>query len=166
MFGLPLSLKVYWPIVLKLAQPCAKDYASAKLVRELFVRLETEALLNSHAASRVGSGRKVSGVLKALQRFAIFWMEGVGQMIRKSLLAFLVLTILAVTAAAQVPAASPQQPAAPKQPPPAPKTHLKVGQPAPDFDLPATDGKTYKLSDFKNKKNVVLAIYVLAFTGG
>lgn len=87
-------------------------------------------------------------------------------MIRKSLLAFLVLTILAVTAAAQVPAASPQQPAAPKQPPPAPKTHLKVGQPAPDFNLPATDGKTYKLSDFKNKKNVVLAIYVLAFTGG
>jgi thioredoxin-dependent peroxiredoxin len=43
---------------------------------------------------------------------------------------------------------------------------LKVGQAAPDFNLPATDGKTYKLSDFKNKKNVVLAIYVLAFTGG
>ena len=37
---------------------------------------------------------------------------------------------------------------------------------APDFTLRATDGKTYKLSDFKGKKNVVLAIYVLAFTGG
>jgi peroxiredoxin Q/BCP len=49
---------------------------------------------------------------------------------------------------------------------PAPKTHLKVGDPAPDFTLRATDGKTYKLSDFKGKKNVVLAIYVLAFTGG
>ena len=47
-----------------------------------------------------------------------------------------------------------------------PKTHLKVGDPAPDFTLRATDGKTYKLSDFKGKKNVVLAIYVLAFTGG
>ena len=46
------------------------------------------------------------------------------------------------------------------------KTHLKVGDPAPEFSLRATDGKTYKLSDFKGKKNVVLAIYVLAFTGG
>lgn len=47
-----------------------------------------------------------------------------------------------------------------------PKTNLKVGDKAPDFTLRATDGKTYKLSDFKGKKNVVLAIYVLAFTGG
>jgi peroxiredoxin len=46
------------------------------------------------------------------------------------------------------------------------KTHLKVGDPAPEFSLRATDGKQYKLSDFKGKKNVVLAIYVLAFTGG
>ena len=52
-----------------------------------------------------------------------------------------------------------------QQTPPA-KTHLKVGDPAPDFSLRATDGKSYKLSDFKGKKNVVLAIYVLAFTGG
>jgi cytochrome oxidase Cu insertion factor (SCO1/SenC/PrrC family) len=52
-----------------------------------------------------------------------------------------------------------------QQPPPV-KTHLKVGDPAPDFTLRATDGKQYKLSDFRGKKNVVLAIYVLAFTGG
>jgi peroxiredoxin Q/BCP len=52
-----------------------------------------------------------------------------------------------------------------QQPPPV-KTHLKVGDAAPDFSLRATDGNTYKLSDFKGKKNVVLAIYVLAFTGG
>ena len=55
----------------------------------------------------------------------------------------------------------------PTQPKPAPpKTNLKVGDSAPDFTLRATDGKTYKLSDFKGKKNVVLAVYVLAFTGG
>ena len=53
-----------------------------------------------------------------------------------------------------------------QQQPTPPKTHLKVGDAAPDFTLRATDGKTYKLSDFKGKKNVVLAIYVLAFTGG
>lgn len=52
------------------------------------------------------------------------------------------------------------------QQPTPPKTHLKVGDPAPEFSLRATDGKAYKLSDFKGKKNVVLAMYVLAFTGG
>jgi cytochrome oxidase Cu insertion factor (SCO1/SenC/PrrC family) len=43
---------------------------------------------------------------------------------------------------------------------------LKVGDAAPDFTLPATNGKTVRLSDYKGKKNVVLAFYVLAFTGG
>ena len=57
------------------------------------------------------------------------------------------------------PAARPQQPAAPK-------THLKVGDLAPDFTLPDTKGQPVKLSDFRGKKNVVLAFYVLAFTGG
>ncbi len=47
-----------------------------------------------------------------------------------------------------------------------PKTHLKVGDPAPDFELIDTGRKPVKLSDFKGKKNVVLAFYVLAFTGG
>ena len=47
-----------------------------------------------------------------------------------------------------------------------PATHLKVGMPAPDFTLNDTTGKPVKLSDFKGKKNVVLAFYVLAFTGG
>ena len=45
-------------------------------------------------------------------------------------------------------------------------THLKVGDPAPDFSLPDQNGKQTKLSDFKGRKNVVLAFYVLAFTGG
>ena len=66
------------------------------------------------------------------------------------------------------PAAQPSTtpPAQAKPTPVAPHTNLKVGQAAPDFTLPATDGKSYKLSDFKGKKNVVLAFYVLAFTGG
>ena len=43
---------------------------------------------------------------------------------------------------------------------------LKVGDPAPDFTLKASDGKTYKLSDFKGKQAVVLAWFPKAFTGG
>jgi cytochrome oxidase Cu insertion factor (SCO1/SenC/PrrC family) len=65
----------------------------------------------------------------------------------------LLLLLGSVAALAQAPAA-----------PPAAK--LKVGDLAPDFTLPATDGKTYRLSDFRGQKNVVLAFYVLAFTGG
>ncbi len=45
-------------------------------------------------------------------------------------------------------------------------TSLKVGDAAPEFVLNDTDGKPVKLSDFKGKKTVVLAFYVLAFTGG
>lgn len=43
---------------------------------------------------------------------------------------------------------------------------LKVGDKAPDFELPDQNGNTVRLSDFKGKKNVALAFYVLAFTGG
>jgi len=46
------------------------------------------------------------------------------------------------------------------------KVSLKVGDPAPDFTLLSDQWKTVKLSDFKGKKNVFLAVYVLAFTGG
>ena len=45
-------------------------------------------------------------------------------------------------------------------------TTLKVGDKAPDFSLPDQTGKQVKLSDYAGKKNVVLAFYVLAFTGG
>lgn len=76
-----------------------------------------------------------------------------------------------VTPAPSAPAAT-QTPAQPKATPIVPHTNLKVGQAAPDFTLPSTvvgaDGRgvRYKLSDFRGKKNVVLAFYVLAFTGG
>ena len=52
------------------------------------------------------------------------------------------------------------------QAPAPPKTHLKVGDLAPDFTLPSTAGKPVKLSDFRGKKNVVVAFYPAAFTGG
>ena len=42
---------------------------------------------------------------------------------------------------------------------------LKVGDQAPDFTLPGSDGKTYSLSQFKGK-HVVLAWFPKAFTGG
>jgi len=46
------------------------------------------------------------------------------------------------------------------------KIALKVGDTAPDFTLLSDSWKTVKLSDFRGKKNVFLAVYVLAFTGG
>jgi peroxiredoxin len=45
-------------------------------------------------------------------------------------------------------------------------TNLKVGDMAPDFTLPDNQFHPVKLSDFRGKKNVILAFYVLAFTGG
>src|SRR3954471_19114981 len=47
-----------------------------------------------------------------------------------------------------------------------PAPELKVGDMAPDFSLPASDGKTYKLSDFKGKEAVVIAWFPKAFTQG
>ena len=46
------------------------------------------------------------------------------------------------------------------------KTTLKAGDVAPDFTLLGNDWKKVKLSDYRGKKNVILAFYVLAFTGG
>ncbi len=43
---------------------------------------------------------------------------------------------------------------------------LKVGDPAPDFKLEASDGKTYRLADFKGRQAVVLAWFPKAYTRG
>lgn len=43
---------------------------------------------------------------------------------------------------------------------------LKVGDPAPAFSLPGSDGKTHTLSEHKGKRAVVLAWFPKAFTGG
>ena len=45
-------------------------------------------------------------------------------------------------------------------------TNLKVGDQAPDFTLLDNNWKKVHLADYRGKKNVVLAFYVLAFTGG
>jgi peroxiredoxin Q/BCP len=65
---------------------------------------------------------------------------------------FLMTTGLVLVAAAAVAAQTPPE--------------LKVGDQAPDFSLPGSDGKTHKLSDFKGKKAVVIAWFPKAFTQG
>ena len=51
------------------------------------------------------------------------------------------------------------------QPVPPPKTHLKVGDTAPEVSLRTTAGNTFKLSEQRGK-TVVLAFFPAAFTGG
>lgn len=43
---------------------------------------------------------------------------------------------------------------------------LKVGDFAPDFSLPATTAEKITLSDFREKKNIVVAFYGMDFTPG
>ena len=84
---------------------------------------------------------------------------------RKSVLASLLFLLLAfpVLESAFSPALQAQE----KKP--AEPLKLKVGDTAPDFTLLSFDGKDLKkvsLQDFRGKKNVALAFYVFAFTGG
>jgi peroxiredoxin Q/BCP len=48
----------------------------------------------------------------------------------------------------------------------APAKGPDVGDPAPAFTLPGSDGKTHSLADFKGKRVVVIAWFPKAFTGG
>ena len=65
--------------------------------------------------------------------------------------------VLALLAAAAVPAPSSTQSA---------PSALKVGDVAPDFSLPGSDGRTHRLSDYRGKQVVVLAWFAKAFTSG
>ena len=79
----------------------------------------------------------------------------------KILIALLLTMVMLLTTAGT--AAPPED-----KPAPAPMK-IKVGGMAPDFTLLAFDGKELKkvsLHDYRGKKNVALAFYVFAFTGG
>ena len=80
---------------------------------------------------------------------------------KKAALAILALGLAAFTPVIQAQTqAKPPDPEAPK---------IKVGDTAPDFKLQYFDGQklqTVSLHDYAGKKNVVLAFYVFAFTGG
>lgn len=71
-----------------------------------------------------------------------------------------VVTLGVATTSAQGPA-----PAGAQAPAPQYSADLKVGDVAPAFSLPGSDGKTHKLSDYKGK-TVVLAWFPKAFSGG
>ncbi len=47
-----------------------------------------------------------------------------------------------------------------------PPPTIKVGDMAPDFTLTDQNGNKVSLHDYKGKKNVALAFYIFAFTGG
>ena len=69
----------------------------------------------------------------------------------------------ALAAAGQPPPG--QQPPATPPAPPQYSADLKVGDMAPEFALPGSDGKVHKLSDYRGK-HVVVAWFPKAFTGG
>ena len=79
-------------------------------------------------------------------------------------IALLALPLLAMSAVAQTPAAAPTKPAAQAEAAPDPK--FKVGDMAPDFTMKDQNRQDVTLSSFKGKKNVALAFYIFAFTGG
>jgi len=81
---------------------------------------------------------------------------------KRAVFAALLVTVLPFSAA-NPPSAQKSEQAAPDT---VAKVSLKVGDAAPDFALLSDQWKTVKLSDFRGKKNVLLAVYVLAFTGG
>ncbi len=42
----------------------------------------------------------------------------------------------------------------------------EIGQPAPEFTVPAHNGDDVSLSKFKGEKNVLLSFHIFSFTGG
>jgi len=46
------------------------------------------------------------------------------------------------------------------------RAELKVGDRAPDFSLPGSDGRTYRLAELLGHGTIVVAWFPKAFTGG
>jgi hypothetical protein len=82
---------------------------------------------------------------------------GVGASIGSVVLAAL------VTACDARPAPVAEQPAVDET---QPGRALQIGDPAPDFSLPGSDDRTYRLADYRGRQAVVLAWFAKAFTGG
>jgi cytochrome oxidase Cu insertion factor (SCO1/SenC/PrrC family) len=78
---------------------------------------------------------------------------------RRKLLCFSMVWMMLAAGYSLAPAGQEPRPAAPM-------TQWKIGDAAPDFTLIDNNRNQIRLSDFKGKKSVVLAFYVLAFTGG
>jgi cytochrome oxidase Cu insertion factor (SCO1/SenC/PrrC family) len=74
---------------------------------------------------------------------------------KRILLALVLVSVVALAGVASARQASPDR-----------TSTLKVGDMAPDFTLVDQNRNKVTLSDFRGKQNVVLAFYVLAFTGG
>ena len=47
-----------------------------------------------------------------------------------------------------------------------PQVRLEPGDVAPDFELPGSDGRTYRLREYVGTRPVVVAWFPKAFTGG
>ena len=78
----------------------------------------------------------------------------------RSLAVILALGAVAVAALVRPPATYAQSKEGP------PPMNVKVGDKVPDFTLRDQNGKEVSLHDYLGKKNVVLAFFVFAFTGG
>ncbi len=85
---------------------------------------------------------------------------------RRKVLSFAAGAALFASGALGLTAQQQQAPAKAEPRPEVAKTHLKVGDLAPDFTLEDHTEKKVKLRSFRGKKTVVLAFYVLAHTGG
>jgi peroxiredoxin Q/BCP len=46
------------------------------------------------------------------------------------------------------------------------RIRIEPGDAAPDFELPGSDGRSYRLRDFTGRRAVVIAWFPKAFTGG